>query len=40
MSAGARGDYAEVHGSPGARVRLLGFSTNYWPFLVVLFLCG
>ena len=40
MSAGARGDYAEVHGSPGARVRFLGFSTIYWPFLLVLFLCG
>ena len=40
MSAGGRGGYAEVHGSPGARVRFLGFSTIYWPFLVVLFLCG
>ena len=27
-------------GSPGARVRFLGFSTIYWPFLLVLFLCG
>ena len=34
------GGYAAVHGSPGARVRFLGFSLAYWPLLVVLFLCG
>lgn len=40
MSAAPRGDYAEVHGSPGARVRFLGYSTIYWPFLLALFLGG
>jgi hypothetical protein len=40
VSASPSGDYAEVHGSPGARVRFLGYSTIYWPFLLALFLGG
>ena len=32
--------YATVYGSPGARVRFFGLADIYWPFAIVLFLCG
>lgn len=32
--------YATVYGSPGVRVRFLGFASIYGPFAIVLFLCG
>ena len=32
--------FASVYGSPGARVRFMGFFAIFWPFLVVVFLAG
>ena len=32
--------FAAVYGSPGARVRFMGFFSIFWPFLVVVFLAG
>lgn len=42
QSAGSAGreHYAAVFGSPGARVRFVGFFSIFWPFLVVIFLAG
>ena len=32
--------FATVHGSPGARVRVLGLAATYGPFLAALFVAG
>ena len=32
--------FATICGSPGARVRFMGFFFIFWPFLVVLFVAG
>lgn len=32
--------FAAIYGSPGARVRFMGFFTIFWPFLIVIFLAG
>ena len=32
--------YSAIYGSPGARVRFMGFFNIFWPFLVVVFLAG
>ncbi|MGI5869431.1 MAG: nuclease-related domain-containing protein [Kiritimatiellia bacterium] len=32
--------FAAVYGSPGARVRFIGFFSIFWPFLIVVFFAG
>ncbi len=32
--------FASVSGSPGARVRFMGFFTIFWPFILVVFFAG
>ena len=32
--------FAAVYGSPGTRVRFMGFFSIFWPFLVVVFFAG